>query len=148
MFEYIEHLIARISIVHLNILLLLGLALFGGIIGGRLFQKLKIPQVVGYIIIGVIMGQSVLKIVNQDIIEVLKPFNYFALGLIGFMVGGELKKEVFSRYGKSLISILLCEGITPFLLVSFFIGILGSLIFGFEPYVWALALLMLSLIHI
>jgi len=142
MLEYLTHILDRISVVHLNILLLLGLALFGGTIGGRLFQRLRIPQVVGYIIIGVFIGQSGFKIVNSDTIAALKPFNYFALGLIGFMVGGELKKEVFARYGKQLMCILLCEGITPFLLVTLFTGIAGSFLFGPVPFVWALAVLL------
>ncbi len=145
MLEHLAQILARISVLHLNILFLLGLALFGGTIGGRLFQRLRIPQVVGYIIIGVLIGQSGLKIVNGNIIAALRPFNYFALGLIGFMVGGELKKEVFARYGKQLMSILLCEGITPFLLVTFFTGIAGSLLFGPRPFVWALALLLGSI---
>ncbi|OGW74738.1 MAG: hypothetical protein A2Z72_08015 [Omnitrophica bacterium RBG_13_46_9] len=132
-------------IVHLNVLLLLGLALFGGTIGGRLFQKFRIPQVVGYVIIGILIGQSGLRIVNDTIIETLRPFNYFALGLIGFMVGGELKKEVFSKYGKHFLYILLCEGITPFLLVTVSIGIVGTVLFGAAPFVWALALLLGSI---
>lgn len=142
MFDYIRSVLSNISIPHLNVLLLLGLALFGGTIGGRLFQKLRIPQVVGYIAIGVIIGQSGLDIVDNDIIEALKPFNYFALGLIGFLVGGELKKEVFQKYGRQLIYILLCEGIAPFLLVTLSVGFIGSFLFGSKPFIWALALLM------
>jgi len=140
--EYISHMISEISFLHLNVLLLLGMALFGGTIGGRLFQKAKIPQVVGYIIIGILLGQSGLKIVNEETIVALRPFNYFALGLIGFMVGGELKKEIFAKYGKNFLYILLCEGITPFILVTVSTGIVGTILFGSQPFVWALALLL------
>ena len=41
-----------------NLILLLGFILLLGALGGRLFQKLKIPQVVGYIVIGILLGQS------------------------------------------------------------------------------------------
>jgi len=140
MFEYLTHIFGRVSFFHLNVLLLLGLALFGGTIGGRIFQKLRIPQVVGYILIGILIGRSGFKIIDNNTIEALKPFNYFALGLIGFMIGGELKKEVFSRYGKQFMYILLCEGITPFLLVTLSVGIIGSVIFEAKPFAWALAL--------
>jgi len=126
----------------LNILLLLGLALFGGMIGGRIFQKFRIPQVVGYIIIGMILGESGFKIVDNTIIEALRPFNYFALSLIGFMVGGDLKKEAFSKYGKSFLCILLCEGIGPFILVSIFVSIAAMMFWGPEPYLIGLALLL------
>lgn len=137
-----EQFLTRISVVHLNILLLLGLALFGGTIGGRLFQKIRIPQVVGYIAIGIIIGMSGLKIINHDTIMTLQPFSYFALGLIGFMIGGELKREVLVKYGKQFINILLCEGIAAFLVVSFFTGIAGTLLFGNWKFAWALGLLL------
>ena len=142
MFEQLNYVLTKISLLHLNVLLLLGLALFGGTIGGRIFQKLRIPQVVGYIIIGIIIGQSGLKMVDENIINILQPFNYFALGLIGFMVGCELRKDIFIRYGKQLISILLCEGIAPFLLVTLLVGSIGTLFFGDWRLAWSLALLL------
>lgn len=142
MFGYMDHILNKISFLHLNMLLLLGLALFGGTIGGRIFQKLRIPQVVGYIIIGVLIGQSGLKIVDAGVMEALGPLNYFALGLIGFMVGGDLKKDIFSKYGKHFMYILICEGVTPFLLVSLSIGAFGSLLFGSNSFAWSLALLL------
>lgn len=142
MFEQVNHILTRISVAHLNILLLLGLALFGGTVGGRLFQKIHIPQVVGYITIGIIIGVSGLKIVDHDTIKTLQPFTYFALGLIGFMIGGELKKEVLVKYGKQFINILLFEGITTFLVVSIFVGVAGSLLFGNWKFAWALGLLL------
>ena len=142
MIEYVTNLLSKIPLLHFNILLLLGVALFGGLVGGRLFQKLKIPQVVGYIIIGIIIGESGLKIIDHNAIIAFRPFNYFALGLIGFMVGGELRKESFQKYGKNFLYILCCEGMVPFLLVSFFVGIIGTALFGAKPFVWGLALLL------
>ena len=41
-----------------QIVFLIGVIMFFGAIGGKLFQKLKIPQVVGYIVIGIIIGSS------------------------------------------------------------------------------------------
>ncbi len=142
MFELSTHILDKVSFFHLNMLLLLGLALFGGTIGGRLFEKLRIPQVVGYISIGILIGQSGFNLIDGDTIKVLEPFNYFALGLIGFIIGGELKKEVFLKYGKRFMCILLYEGIVPFLLVTLFIGIVGSFLFGAGPFPWALGLLL------
>ncbi|MEW6087597.1 MAG: cation:proton antiporter [bacterium] len=132
----------KISSIHTNVLFLLGLILFAGAIGGKIFQKLKIPQVVGYIIAGIIFGRSGLNIINKNIIEALIPFNYFALGLIGFMIGGELKKEVFQRYGRHLIIILLAEGLAAFIIVFILVGLLGNLVLGGGVYYWALGLLL------
>ncbi|MCD6595933.1 cation:proton antiporter, partial [bacterium] len=142
MYEIINSVSRNISIHHLNILFILGIALFGGTIGGRIFQKLHIPKVVGYIAIGILIGQSGLKLITIDTIHSLKPFNYFALGLIGFMIGGELKKEVIAKYGKQFIIILLSEGIGAFVAVTLFIGIIGSFIFENPIYGWALGMLL------
>ncbi len=108
----------QFDISHLNLLLLLGIILFGGTLGGRLFQKIRIPQVVGYIIIGVVLGQSVLKVVNADMVDALQPLSYFALALIGFMIGGELKIKVFKKYGRQFIWILLLEALVAFVVVG------------------------------
>lgn len=126
----------------MNILILLGLALFGGTIGGRLFQKIRIPQVVGYIIVGILIGQTGARIVDEHTVKVFQPFNYFALGLIGFMIGGELKKETFLKYGKQFMYILFCEGIAAFLLVSLLVGIVGSFFLDNTSLAWALGLLL------
>ncbi len=112
----------KISWFHLNVLFLLGLALFGGTIGGRLFQKLRIPQVVGYIVIGILLGKTCLNIVDDKTIKALEPFNYFALGLIAFMIGGELRKEIFAKYGKQFLYILFSEGLSAFFVVSVLAG--------------------------
>ena len=42
---------------HIPVLLLVGCVILAGSVGGRLFQLLRIPQVVGYIIMGVIVGK-------------------------------------------------------------------------------------------
>lgn len=133
-----SELVARLSLFHLDVLLLLGLALFGGTIGGRLFQKMKIPQVVAYVIIGILLGQTGTKIIDARITEALQPFNYFALGLIGFMIGGELKKQVLLRYGKHFLCILLFEGVMSFLVVS----VLVIVVLGGTKLAWSLGLLL------
>ena len=142
MFDQITHTFTKLSGAHLNALFLLGLILFTGTVGGRILQKLRIPQVVGYIIAGILLGRSGLDIINKDVIEALAPFNYFALGIIGFMIGGELKTDVFRRYGKQFIAILLAEGVTAFIVVFVLVGLLGSIVFGNPAYFWALGLLL------
>ena len=114
--------------VHLNLLLLLGIAIFSGTVGARLFQKLHIPQVVGYIVIGLILGGSVLKLIDIDLVMSLSPLNMFALGIIGFTIGGELKFDLFKRYGKQFVIILIAEGVSTFLVVGALTG-LGAYLF-------------------
>ncbi|MBO5731020.1 MAG: cation:proton antiporter [Treponema sp.] len=101
-----------------NLILLLGLIMFLGALGGRLFQKLRIPQVVGYIVIGVLIGQSGLQLLSVPVITALEPLSSVALSLIGFLIGAELKIGVIKKYGKQFIGILLFEAIVPFFVVS------------------------------
>ncbi|MBN1899342.1 MAG: cation:proton antiporter [Spirochaetes bacterium] len=126
--DFFHYVIDKISLLDLNILILMGVTLFGGTIGGRLFQKIKIPQVVGYIIIGIIIGGSGLNVVDDKIIRMLEPFNYLSLGIIGFMIGGELKRSVLKRYGKQFFYILIFEGMMAFFLVMILTGIVAFLI--------------------
>ena len=98
--------------------LLLGIIMFFGAIGGRLFQKLHIPQVVGYIVIGIIIGASGLQVLRPETIISLNPVNTIALSLIGFLIGAELKIDVIRKYGKQFIGILIGESIVPFFVVG------------------------------
>ena len=101
-----------------NLILLLGLIMFLGALGGRLFQKLRIPQVVGYIVIGVLIGQSGLQLLSVTVITALEPLSSVALSLIGFLIGAELKIGVIKKYGKQFVGILLFEAIVPFFVVA------------------------------
>ena len=101
-----------------QIVLLMGIVMFFGALGGRLFQKLKIPQVVGYIVIGIIIGSSGFQILRPETIAALNPISTVSLSLIGFLIGGELKLNVIRKYGKQFVGILLFESITPFFIVG------------------------------
>jgi len=134
--------IFRSALPHLNILLLLGVALFGGTVGGRLFQKWRVPQVVGYMVIGILLGVSGLKVIDEQTIKTLQPFSYFALSLIGFTIGGELKKSVLARYGRQFVKVLFLEGVMAFISVALFVGVVGTLLFGNARLAWSLGLLL------
>ena len=142
MVEFSEYILGKVSVMHLHILGLLGLVLFGGTVGGRLFQKLKIPQVVGYIAIGILLGRSGLHVINEDLIQKLEPLSYFVLGIIGLMIGGELKREVFQKYGKQFLCILFAEGLFAFLVVFLAVGFVGGFLFESQKMVWSLALIL------
>ncbi len=101
----------------MHILFTLGLIMALGLAGGRLFERFGIPQVVGYIVVGVVLGDSVLHFLSLKILDDLSPLTSMALAFIGFMVGGELKYSIFQKYGRQFFSILLSEGLLAMLLV-------------------------------
>ena len=118
---FFENILAQ-GIEHLNLILLMGLAIFFGTAGAGIFQKLRIPKVVAYVVIGLIIGESGLNLIGRNTVETLSSFNMFALGIIGFMIGGELTRDVFKKYGKQLLIILCAEGMAAFAIVAFLSG--------------------------
>lgn len=116
--------------INFSILFILGVSILGGLVGASFFQKLRIPQVVGFIVIGLIVGDNGLKLVKHTDVTALQPFTLFALGIIGFLVGGELKAETFKKYARQFFAILLGEGVIAFLLVSVSTCLFLYIIFG------------------
>ncbi|RMG69699.1 MAG: sodium:proton exchanger, partial [Nitrospirae bacterium] len=102
----------------MKIILLIGLVLVFGLLMGRSFRFFGIPQVVGFIVLGIIFGDSLSGILNRELLDNLTPITTIALSIIGFMVGGELKHSVFKKYGKQFFSILFSEGLSAMLLVT------------------------------
>ncbi|MGD9109720.1 MAG: cation:proton antiporter [Phycisphaerales bacterium] len=115
---------------HLNPVLLFGIIILGGTFGARLFQRLHIPQVVGCIVIGILLGQDVFGVISAGQIERLRPFTMFALGIIGFMIGSELRGDVFRKYGRQFFTILFSQGLGAFFFVAIGTACLGWLIYG------------------
>ncbi|MHC4498742.1 MAG: cation:proton antiporter domain-containing protein [Planctomycetota bacterium] len=112
---------------HLNLALLFGLIVLGGTFGARLSQKLHVPQVVGCIIVGILFGYG-FGLITPERIDNLQPFTMFALGLIGFMIGAELRADVFKKYGRQFFIILFSQGIGAFLLVGIVISLLAWIV--------------------
>lgn len=83
----------------------------------KLFQKAGIPQVVGFIFVGVLLGRSGLNLITEEMSLSLRPLVDLALGFIGFTIGRELEISLLRRGGGKLIVILLFETLAAFTLV-------------------------------
>ncbi len=102
----------------IGLFIILGISVFLGILGAWAFRRMHIPQVVGYIAIGLLIGESGFKLVRMADITALQPFNLFALGIIGFLVGGEIHISTLKKYAKQFTAILIGEGLAAFILVG------------------------------
>jgi len=102
----------------MNIILIIGIVLLAALGAGRFGDRIGIPQVVGYILVGLVLGDSGLNIFSSSLVDTFSPVVNIVLALIGFMVGGELKYEIFRRYGRQFFIILLCEGIMTMIVVT------------------------------
>lgn len=101
----------------MNIFLLLGILIVSGFIGAKVSDKAKIPQVVGYIIVGVLVGVSGFELVSLKMVANLEFISSLALALIGFTVGGELNYSDIKELGTSILVITIFESLSAFVLV-------------------------------
>ena len=103
--------------------ILVYLAVFGivAVASGRIagvFKKFRLPEITGFLMIGLISGPEVLGLIEVQALEKLDFLNEIALAFIAFAVGSELFiKDLRSRL-KSIIYMILSQAILLFLLVS------------------------------
>ena len=102
-------------------------------INKRLTPKLEIPEVTGYVILGVLASffSSVFlkRTVFDEILNNLELISSIALSIIGFSIGIELKWSVIKKLGRSIFLIVFLETGFTFILVFFTLYY-----FGFETY--------------
>lgn len=77
----------------MHVLLSIALAMAGGLVLSRVVKLLKLPNVTGYLIAGLIVGPCCLNLVNQTNLGYIKIISTVALGFIAFSIGGEFKLE-------------------------------------------------------
>jgi Kef-type K+ transport system membrane component KefB len=107
----------------MKLILLIGIVLLVGPLAGRTIKRFGIPQVVGFILTGAVLGDSFLGVLDRQTLDSLTPLTSLALALIGFMVGAELKQSVFKRYGRQFFAILFSEGLASMGLVALFVTV-------------------------
>ena len=74
-----------------NPLLLFGLLLFAGFAGGELVRRLfKVPSILGYVLVGLLLGKGGLDVLNGHLVKDAWIFVDVALGLILFELGRRL----------------------------------------------------------
>ena len=98
--------------------LVVGLVLLIGRLGGRASSRLRAPMVVGYLLVGVLLGRSLLNIISIESTERLELVTDLGLGLVAFMIGTELSRRVIRRLGRKLIVIMVSESVMAFIVVA------------------------------
>ena len=106
------------GVYQVDTLTIVGLIITVAFLGSKLFQRVGIPQVVGFIVVGVLLGNSFLHIVPLELIAELTFVSELALGLIGFDMGSHLRLEDLRQLGRSIAFILIFEAIGTFALVT------------------------------
>lgn len=108
-------------------MLTLTLALLVGLLSTRLMKLVKLPNVTGYLIVGLIIGPYCLKIITKEEIEGLSLLIDIALGFIAFSIGGEFKIENLKKIGKSVVFITFVQSFLALLFVDISLIIVCSI---------------------
>jgi len=101
-----------------NTILNLGFVLLVGLLAERLIQKIKLPTVTAFIIVGILLGPSLFNLVNDQLIASSGFISNIALGIIAFSLGESFLFSSFKEIGKPVISISLTAALLPWLLVT------------------------------
>ena len=128
----------------MNIFLSLFIIFGFGIIGGFVFEKIKLPKLVWYIILGILIGPSVLNIVDDTLISISSYLRQIALVIILTRSGLSLDINNLKKIGRP--AILMCfvpatfEIIGVVIFAPMFLGIshleallLGSVLAAVSP---------------
>jgi Kef-type K+ transport system membrane component KefB len=107
-----------------------GLMLLIGFLFGQLSEKIKLPAITGYILAGVIIGDSGMKLIRQENMEMLYILSEITLSFIAVIIGGEFSIYKLRLYGKKIAFITLAQMLFTFFLVSF-----GLLLVGLPNYI-------------
>jgi NhaP-type Na+/H+ or K+/H+ antiporter len=87
----------------MNIFLSLFLIFTCGIMGGFIFEKIKLPKLVWYIILGILIGPSVFNIVDNTLIDISSYLRQIALVIILTRSGLSLDIHNLKKIGRPAI---------------------------------------------
>ncbi len=106
------------------------LMLLVGYLFGHIVEKIKLPTVTGYILAGVAIGTSGLRLIHPGNMEMLYVISEITLSFIAVIIGGEFSFQKLKLYGKDIFFLTLAQIVLTFLLVSF-----GLLLLGMPNYI-------------
>ncbi len=114
-----------LSGITLNTFAYLAIMIFCGMALGRLVKKIKLPNVTGYLIAGLLLGPSVLGLLSEGFLDEISVISDAALGFIAFSIGNEFKISYFKRVGITPIVIACFESFFAVIFVAVALIIAG-----------------------
>ncbi|MCI8668719.1 MAG: potassium transporter [Lachnospiraceae bacterium] len=93
---------------------------------GKLMTKLKMPSILGWLIIGMLLGPHAIKLLPQSILDTgwYKIILMWMQCAFGLMLGSELIWKKMKHFGRALVITTLTQSLGTFAIVSLAFGIL------------------------
>lgn len=101
-----------------NVVLTIAIALILGLLSTRLMKVIGLPNVTGYLVVGLIIGPYMLGIIDKPSLESMSIISSLALGFIAFSIGVEFKIRHIKEIGKSAITITMFQALLATLFVD------------------------------
>ena len=104
----------------------LGLILLISLLAGHLMKFVRVPEVTGYILAGLLLGPSGLGWIGKDNIAGLGIFSEVALGLILFSIGSIFQFDRFQKIRRTVVKITLIDAAIVFGCITVTMLLLGE----------------------
>ncbi len=82
----------------------LALIALAGLLADAVFRKIKLPGLVGMLIVGILVGPYVLGLMAPDMMRVSADFRMIALIVILLRAGFELRRDTLQRVGRAAVT--------------------------------------------
>lgn len=110
----------------INIYTSLAIALLLCLLVSKIMKKINLPNVTGYLIIGLLIGPYCLGIFSHETISIFSIIPDIALGFIAFSIGAEFNLSYLKKVGKSPIIISTIQGFGVAIFVTLVLVITGN----------------------
>jgi len=107
-----------IHIIQHQLFILVGLVALFGFYLGALARKVRLPSLIGFMILGVFFGPSGVGFFTEENMKMLSFITEIALGFVALGIGAELSISSLRRLGRGIISIILAESFGAFIVVG------------------------------
>ncbi len=104
-------------VIDLPLLLVVSLVVVLTVISAEIQRRLGIPQVLGFILTGIVLGPLFLGLIDNRLLALSPVVTAVALGFIGYNIGNELKLSKVRQQSRNLLPIILAESLGSALLV-------------------------------
>jgi len=122
----------------------LALVVIFGLLSAYLFEKIKLPGLLGMLIVGILSGPYVFNLLQPELMKVSADLRMVALIVILLRAGLELRKDTLNRVGRPALMLsaipAICEGAVIALLGPYFLhisylesAILGAILSAVSP---------------
>ncbi|RKY32628.1 MAG: transporter, partial [Candidatus Omnitrophota bacterium] len=109
--------------MEIKVLFIIGLLGTAGYLVGRGFIKLGLTGILGYLIVGFILGPVFKLNIPKGFGEIISSFT---LSLVGYTIGISFSFDFLKEMGKKMVIVLIVEVIVTSLCVFFFIYLISK----------------------